>query len=168
MNASRPGSPQAHASRQCLHGRVAPHRGWLRVARAPICPRFDRVKRPGVPTASEPIVNVKVASASHQARAGAGAGTKAVSAGADRVCGRGRRRDPHHACSGQHPPRDCHRDVRRHPRLVGWVSGSRKRLTRSMEESIRSISFVGVLMPCFAFFLWKACATHSRSPSCSA
>ena len=41
---------------------------------------------------------------------------KAVSAGADRVCSRGRRRDPPHARnnarSGNHPPRDGHRDAR--------------------------------------------------------
>ena len=44
-----------------------------------------------------PKGGAEVASASHQARAGAGAGTEAVSAGADRVCGRGRRRDHPHA-----------------------------------------------------------------------
>ena len=66
----------------------------------------------------------KVASASHQARAGAGAGTEAVSARADRVCGRGRRRDPpharDHAHSGKHPPKIA---IEMFDTLRGWWAG---------------------------------------------
>ena len=39
-----------------------------------------------------------------------------------------------------------------------------KRFSRS---PMRSISFFGVFMPCFAFF-WKACKTQTRSSSCRA
>ena len=38
---------------------------------------------------------------------------------------------------------------------------------RFSRSPIRSISFFGVLTPCFAFF-WKACKTQTRSSSCRA